>query len=169
MNEESDLRSLKRRQNLFDKVLKSGKTISELQSLSRIEYNKIMGTKAKNKKSLAGQHRLLNQLNYHVKDVADYHIKKNKIVNKSYKSFVNEEGRKLVKLEGDYTILEVRYSSDNSKWIKYADKSSLTEQLKKLEASYGKNYELIYYDFKKYAGFLESQFDKMISQKGIKI
>jgi hypothetical protein len=103
-----------------------------------------MGTKAKNKKSLAGQHRLLNQLNYHVKDVSEYHIKKTKIVNKQYKKFINEEGRRLVQLElvqleGDYTVLEVRYS-DNSKWIKFNNRDSLAKQLKKVEASYGKNW-----------------------------
>jgi hypothetical protein len=169
MSSKDDLRSLKRRQNLFDKVLKSGKSISEIQQLNLKEYNNLMGTKGKKKGYLAGQHRLLNQLNYHVKDITDFHIKKQKIVNDNYKKFVNEEGRRLVQLEGEYTILEVKYSEDNSKWIKYENKASLTEQLKKVEDAYGKDYELIYYDFKKYAGFLEQQFDKMIKQKGIKI
>ncbi len=163
----SEERSLIRRQNLFDKVLKTGINIKEIKRLDIKEYNKLMGTKVKKKASLLAQHRLLDQLNYYVQDVSKYHIKKNQIINENYKRFVNEEGRRLVQKEGDYTVLEIRYTKDDSRWIKFKDKKGLAEQLKKLEASYGKNYELFFYDFKKYASFIEKQFDKITRNKGI--
>lgn len=165
---DSEIRSLKRRQNLFDKVLKSGKSIDNIITLNRIEYNKLMGTKIGTKKSLKGQHRLLEQLNYHIKDVSVYHSDKNKIKDKEYRAFIDKRGRELVKKEGQYTVVEIKYKTE-SRWVKYDDKASYLKQIQELEASYGDEYELIFYDFKKYAKFVEAEFNKIIRAKGIKV
>lgn len=166
---DSQIKSLKRRENLFDKVLKSGKTIDEIKALNRVEYNKLLGTKiGTSKKSLQGQHRLLDQLNYHIKDVVVYHTDKNKIKDKEYKNFINRRGRELVQKEGQYSTVEVKYKT-SSKWIKYSDKASYLKQLQQLEADYDDDYELVFHDFKKYSKFIEANFKEIIKQKGIKV
>jgi hypothetical protein len=166
---ESQIKSLKRRQNLFDKVLKSGKSIDEIKQLNRSEYNKLMGTKIGTKKeALKSQHRLLDQLNFHIQDVSIYHSDKNKIKDKEYRAFINRRGRELVQKDGQYTVVEVKYK-DSSKWIKYDNKKNYLKQLQELESSYGDKYELIFYDFKTYESFIESEFRKTIKAKGVKV
>lgn len=165
---QSEINSLKRRQSLFDKVLKSGKDITEIQLLSKAEYNKLMGTNIKTKKSHEAQLRVLEQINQNIRDVSIYHSDKNKIKDKQYRSFIDKRGRELFKKEGQYTIVEIKYKTE-SRWVKYGDKVSYLKQIQELEASYGDEYELIFYDYKKYAEFIEADFRKTIKIKGITI
>ena len=163
----NEISSIKRRENLLDKVVKSGKSIEEIKQLDYKEYNKLLGTNISRKKdSLKAQHRLLDQLNYHIDDVTNYHVQKNKITSESYKEFLHTESRKLVRKEGQYTIVEVKYPTE-SKWIKYDTKKSLERQLAKLTESYGSNYKLLFYKFKNYQSFIDKEFQDLIQKKGI--
>ena len=165
----SEISTLKRRENLFDKILKSGKGINEVKSLSLKDYNELMGTKVKKQDSLKAQHRLLDQLNQNVKQVSNYHIEKNKIVDKPYREFIHKRSRELLAKEGQYNIVEVSFKDGSVKWIKYADDKSFQFQLDKIKASFGGDFELIFHDYKKYASFIDKAFKSIVKAKGIKI
>ena len=165
----SEISTLKRRENLFDKILKSGKGINEVKSLSLKDYNELMGTKVKKQDSLKAQHRLLDQLNTNVKEVANYHIEKNKIVDKPYREFIHKRSRELLAKEGQYNIVEVSFKDGSVKWIKYVDDKSFQFQLEKIKEAYGSDFELIFHDYKKYASFIDKAFKSIVKAKGIKI
>jgi len=173
----SEISTLKRRENLFDKILKSGKSINEVKSLSLKDYNELMGTnvgarcktEAKKQVSLKAQHRLLDQLNTNVKQVANYHIEKSKIVDKPYREFIHKRSRELLAKEGQYNIVEVSFKDGSVKWIKYDNDKAFQYQLGKIKEAYGSAFELIFHDYKKYASFIDKTFKALVKAKGIKI
>jgi len=166
---QSEIKSLKRRQSLYQNVLNTNLSITELQALDLKEYNTVMRKDIKTIESLNGQKRLLNQLNIHIKDIEKYHFEKNDIENKAIKEAIVLEGRRLVQKEGQYTTVEVAYNDGTSKWIKFANQKDYKRQLDKVRERYGTNYTLIFHRFNKYAVFFDKQFAEQIESLGIKI
>jgi len=74
--------SLKRRENLFAKVVKSDYTIEEILEFDKNQwYNAGFSTKKLNKDSLRGAKNLLKQVQKRAIEILDYHIQKEKINN----------------------------------------------------------------------------------------
>ena len=173
--DKSQISTLKRRENLFDKILKSGKSINELKSLSIKEWNNVIRDKKGNKSkiktlaSLKGKHRLLDQLNQNVKQISNYHIEKHRILDKPYREFIHKRSRELLAKEGQYNIVEVSFKDGSVKWIKYDNDKAFQYQLNKIKEAYGSNFELIFHDYKKYATFIDKVFKSIVKAKGIKI
>ena len=175
---ESEIKTLKRRQNLMEKVLNSNKSIDQLLLLNVNQWNKALGVKVgervktQKKKliSLNAQKRLLRQLNQNIKSVTNYHIEKTNVKNVEIQESIKRESHRVLRKRGQYTIVEVQYPSGESKWIKYTDKKNYEWQLGKLREQYGKNYILIFHDLKLYAPeFTTKEFDDIIKAKGIEV
>lgn len=175
---ESEIKTLKRRQNLIEKVLNSNKTIDQLLLLNLNQWNKALGVKVgervktqkKKLKSLNAQKRLLRQLNTNVKQVTRYHLEKTNVKNIQIQESVKREAHRVLRKRGQYTIVEVQYPFGETRWIKYTNERNYKWQLGKLSEQYGKNYLLIFHDFKLYPPeFTTKEFEGILKVKGIEV
>lgn len=163
-----EIKSLKRREHFATKMIDKGLTSDDVKRMDIKTFNKTFGTKKKKKSSLLSEFRIIDQINLHIKDVSNYHIQKHQITNDNKIIFEQQELRRLVQQEGQYSIVELRYK-DESKYIKFENERSLREQLDKLKDDYGKEFQVLFYDFKTYAEFINRQFNKIVKSKGVKI
>lgn len=164
----SQISTLKRRESLLLKVKDSNKSIHQLLSMDKRQWNKALGTEVEKKASLDAQKRLLRQINDNIQKVSDYHIEVRKIKNPDIQEATKKVIHRLLRKEGQYSIVEVRYK-DESKWIKYTSNRKYNWHLNKLREAYGSNYELIFYNFKMRPEFLLQQFKKTVAITGIKV
>lgn len=164
----NEINSLKRRENFASKMIDKGLTVDEVKRMNRKQFNQTFGTKKRTNKSLQAEFRIIEQINIHIKDVGNYHIEKHGITNDNKIIFEQQELRRLVQKEGQYSIVELKYV-DDSKWIKFSNERELRKQLDKLKDDYGKEFKVLFYEFKNYAEFVSEQFNKMIKSKGVKI
>jgi len=179
----------KRYQNLFDKVIKSGKTIDAIKRMSKETYNETFGTNITTERSLKAQHYILDQIKRDASYVVNDYIKEEKIQNPKIKeAYFNETGRifktkakkvedidvikyKKLEQEGQYGTIVVKDLKDGKEYyIKYDDEASLNKQINKLNSKYNiTNYTTRFLSTRAYKTYITKEFNKNLKKHKIEM
>jgi len=147
--------TLKRRENLYEKIYNKGIDINTAKKYTIKEWNSNFGTKIRKKSSLAGQKRLLDQIRTNRENIVNFHIKKNKITNPNVIEHHRKESVRLLtkeikkeklpskpkakapQKEGDYNTTLIIDGSEDKKYIKWTNIKDFNRQLEKIKNHYG--------------------------------
>jgi len=177
--------TLKRRENLYDKLYKNGIDVKTARNYNIKEWNSNLGTNIRKKASLDGQKRLLDQISVHRKDIVDFHIKKNKIRNPNTIKYMEKESKRLTekvvrvkdKIQvpkipkrkmGEYNITKVITKTGGTRYLTW---STLSEWRKRI-ANLDRHYTVI--EFKttrkhEYKEFKTKELIRLAKKSGIKL
>jgi len=148
--------------NYLDKIIVSGKSISQIKRLNVKQWQKLFGKQGRLKKtSLEAKKRIIiQQISKDINQVVSDYIERKNIKNKDYKVFLYNESYKLFRIKKEeikeinelkyeditgnaqYGVVKVIDLKDNQEYyLKYKNKRGLKKQFKKLEQKYNiKNY-----------------------------
>lgn len=149
-------KSLARYLNLYEKILKSGKNITQIKLMTIKQYNQAFGTKIRKKSSLIAQRkRLVNQIKNNLDDIVYGYVEKEKIKSSNYKTYLYKEsydlfkikkepkeidsvkGAKKIRKKGEYGVIKIIDMKNNNEYfIKYDTELSLRNRLKSLRKEY---------------------------------
>jgi len=143
--------------NYIDKMIKSGKSISQIKRMNVKQWQNIFGKHGRLKKeSLESKKRIfIGQISRHVNQVITEYIDRQNIQNNEYKTFlynqayellrtkqekiekVNEVNYEPIESEGQYGVMKVIDLKDNHEYfIKYHDKKSFNKKFEDLKQQY---------------------------------
>ena len=143
--------------NYLDKMVKSGKSISQIKRMNVKQWKNTFGDYGRLKKSsLESKKRvIIGQITRHVNQIVSEYIEKQNIQNNEYKTFlynqayellrtkqekiekVNEVNYQSIENEGQYGVMKVIDLKDNHEYfIKYHDKKSFNKRFEDLKQQY---------------------------------
>lgn len=186
---EKDTKSKKRYLNLYEKVIKSGKSIDAIKRMTRKTYNKTFGLKVGSKRSLKAQHYVLNQIKRDASYVCNDYLKKENIQNSDLKASYFNTTNKVFNIEADEviadeinviryepleqegqygTVIITDYKDNKDYYIKYDDEKSFKKQLDKLLKKYEiTNYKMRISSLRMYKTYLTDEFNERLDSYGV--
>lgn len=174
--------------NLFDKIIKSGKSISQVKRMNRKQFNKTFDKHVRKNSALNAQKRvIIQQITRHINEITTDYIEKEDIKNDDYKTFLYNQGYKLfrvkkeqigkvnelkfrkIKKKGQYGVVKIIDLKDEHEYfIKYDTEKRLKSRLEKLKQQYSiKNYITKLLGVYMYKTHITEEFKKGLNQLGL--
>lgn len=181
--------TINRRVNLYEKMIKSGKSIRQVKLMNMEQYNNTFGTNITLESSLNAQRKnLMNQIRDNIDVIVAKYIEKEQLQNPAYKKFLYAESYKLFRVkehekkkpefinnidnakeitkEGQYGLIEiVNMADDKSYYIKYNSQKQLENRLDDLKTQYKiKHYYSIFHGAYMYKTEITKEFKKSLAK-----
>lgn len=143
--------------NYIDKIIKSGKSISQIKRMNVSQWQNIFGKHGRLKKSSleAKKRVIIGQISKDVNKVVSDYIERQNIQNNEYKTFlynqsyellrtkqekidkVNEVNYEPIEREGQYGVMKlIDLKNEHEYYIKYHDKKSFNKKFEDLKQQY---------------------------------
>lgn len=175
-------------QNYYDKIVKSGKKISQIKRMNVAQWKKTFGSKGRlTIASLEAKKRVITQqIPRHINQVNSEYFTAKNIQNKGLKKAYIDESYRLFNVkesipeniddiddktviitrEGQYGLIKLTNLANNENyWIKYKNQKNLDNQIEKLKKKYViSTYTTKYVDVKMYKSFIEKGFVKQMDK-----
>ena len=172
--------------NYLDKMIKSGKSISQIKRMNVKQWQKVFGKHGRLKKSSleAKKRVIVGQLTKDVNQVVSYYIDKQHIQNNDYKTFLYNQSYKLlrvkkeeikkvneleyepVKKKGQYaTVKVIDLKNEHEYYIKYTNEKDLKKNLESLKTKYKiTSYYTQFLGTYMYKKYITEEFKKRLSK-----
>lgn len=175
-----------RYKNAYEKVIKRGITLNQIEKMNLSQFNKTFGTSITKQTSLKGRKRLYSQLKHHAIEITKEYLQKEGITSIDLIDAYKESTEKIFKIKfptgtdvirkpekperdteqyGLYKITDT--DTGKEYWIKYDSENSFNQQLDTLQNSGStnlQNYEADFKGFYSYEGFITSEVQKEVSK-----
>lgn len=182
--------SKERYYSFYSKVLKSGKSVSQIKRMNVKQFNKAFGSHVRKKSSLEAQKiRLVKQVQNNINEVVNDYIKKQQIDNNSYKAFLYNESYRLfrvkkekikdigkiehekIKKKGQYGVIKViDLKNEREYYIKYTNEKNLKKRLENLQQRYEiKNFITKFLGVYQYKEYITEQFKKKLKKVNVNV